>query len=72
MGVRDEAFKSLLDRPAKVGPKWEPKVSIRVTDERTTQVLEYAIPVPKEGASPESFEKAMTSLMTVFRKLGYL
>jgi hypothetical protein len=72
VSLRDEAFKSLLDRPVKLPPRYEPKVTVRITDDRTKAVVEFGVAVPRDGLAPEVLEKVMTSLLPIFRRLGYL
>jgi hypothetical protein len=60
------------DRPTKLPPKFEPKLTFRLTCQRTNQVVELSVAVPVEGLAPEVWDDARGKIEAQLRRLGYL
>jgi hypothetical protein len=61
-----------LKRPGPLPPKFQPKLSIRVSCGRTKQVAEFAIDVPIEGFDETALSRADEKLSDIFRRIGIL
>lgn len=53
-------------------PKYQPKVTVRISCGRSKQVVEFSVDIPIEGASQKSFFDCEHKLRDIFEKLGIL
>jgi hypothetical protein len=53
-------------------PKWQPKLTFRITDPRTKQMYEIATPIPVHGPAPEAVEESITKIRQILEKINLL
>lgn len=63
---------SLYDKPMHMAPKYQPKVTVRVSCGRTKQVAEFGVELPLSGESETAVEAVIEKLSDILRRMGIL
>lgn len=62
-----------LERPSgPLPPKFQPKISIRISCGRSKQILEFAVDIPKDGNCDVARAMAHEKLDDILQRLGIL
>jgi hypothetical protein len=61
-----------LDRKRPLPPKYQPKLVVRISDDRTKQVVEFQVPLPLDGLVPGAYDECAAKLRAVLERLGIL